>query len=176
MKIELKKIILVVLVLIIFFSLLVFILDFLSGPNDWYSLEDISQDLVKESYANKYVLNKARITTVFEEGDIMTSKKITKKVYALLPEQVCVLPGNYSDYFSKENIGTKLEYVSNSSREFKLAVYCATPEDRDSKLINELYSEVNEEWVKEQVPLCECMQNPELKEEICCVLFPMKLN
>jgi hypothetical protein len=125
---------------------------------------NIAQTLVKNNYANKFTLQKSTQEIVFKQDDELSSRGIVEKVPALLPEQVCVLPGTYDSFF--DSTGSLLTYKSSSPQSFKLVVYCGTS--------HTIQDDLDERSLEVANQLGDCPFSEFLEDEVACVVFPAK--
>jgi hypothetical protein len=164
-----KKILLVFGILALIALISFFSLPFLvSSPIGKPHLVSRTVVSLRSSYSNRFTVISSP-EFVFSEGEKLTSTMLSESLPEFASEKICLFPGEFENYFSSD-YGSQLIYTYKSFHSFKIASYCVS---ESQNLSADLYSEIQKDWVNEQVSKCECVSNPDFAEEVCCVLFPV---
>ncbi|MCX6802282.1 MAG: hypothetical protein NT067_04185 [Candidatus Diapherotrites archaeon] len=124
-------------------------------------------DTFNEAYSAQYLLVTSQ-RVEFEKDMTLTRELIIHKTnVGIVGQQLCLSLGDFSGNSEFQGTTQMITYKGNNSREAKFSALCAPGKELLSQ-IGEVgqYPEIKKEWVSD----CECVTDPALQEQVCCLV------
>ncbi|MCX6802302.1 MAG: hypothetical protein NT067_04285 [Candidatus Diapherotrites archaeon] len=139
-------------------------------PSKTASMVMSASDTLKEAYQDQYLLVATRQSFASANGMAITRKEIIEKAGIGISEnQLCLSLGEYSDSNSAFESGTSfIRYKQGGLRNATFSVLCVPGEEMLSQIGEDgSYPKIKDGWAEN----CECVQDPALQEQTCCLVM-----